>query len=209
MPLPFRRTGVMLRWPGLQGRAVLCYAVPCCSSLPLSRQGYSAHWLLTPREYAVLRCAVCLPGSVCRALLLLCTARVTLPLTAHPEGSVVCYAALCAHHAVRCTSCMARVHPGLMERVCVAHLLAGYLQRQPALVRSAQALLSRLPASGEVLVMRGVAELLLGSVQGSVQALRDAEVASLTRWVGLWVCWVKGPLACGALAHLSVPSVAG
>ncbi len=47
-----------------------------------------------------------------------------------------------------------RVYPGLLERVCVAHMLHGYLQCQPAYVKVAADVLAKLPASGEVLVLQ-------------------------------------------------------
>ncbi|KAF5834804.1 hypothetical protein DUNSADRAFT_8388 [Dunaliella salina] len=73
------------------------------------------------------------------------------------------------------------VYPGLLERVCVAHMLHGYLQCQPGYVKVAAGVLAKLPASGEVLVLQAVCCVLMGAVQAAEERLMEAETAAHAR----------------------------
>jgi hypothetical protein len=63
----------------------------------------------------------------------------------------------------------------LLARAALAHLVTGFVQRQPALVKTAGSILQQLPASPDTAVARGVCEVLLGTVDGALDLLYAAE----------------------------------
>ncbi|KAG1661844.1 hypothetical protein FOA52_011611 [Chlamydomonas sp. UWO 241] len=69
------------------------------------------------------------------------------------------------------------LYPGLLDTVSAAYVVAGFRHRQPAYVRSASAVLTTLPASSEVLLLRGLCQLLLGQIDAAADDVAAAERA--------------------------------
>lgn len=67
-----------------------------------------------------------------------------------------------------------RVYPGLLPAVAVAHVVHGYLARQPAYLKSAARLLQQQPESPDMLAVRAVCAMLLGDTQEAERLLRRA-----------------------------------
>ncbi|MEW5301949.1 MAG: hypothetical protein WDW36_004772 [Sanguina aurantia] len=66
------------------------------------------------------------------------------------------------------------VYPGLLPAVAVAHVVHGYLARQPAYLKSAARLLQQQPESPDMLAVRAVCAMLLGDTQEAERLLRRA-----------------------------------
>lgn len=68
-----------------------------------------------------------------------------------------------------------RVYPGLLERVAVGHILAGFSQCQPAYIKTAWVILKHTTVTPETLVMQAVCQVLMGAVQPPVDLLKQAQ----------------------------------
>lgn len=55
-----------------------------------------------------------------------------------------------------------RLYPGLLQIAAIAHIASGFCERRPSTIRAGLGVLRSLPASCEVLLLRGVGSLLLG-----------------------------------------------
>ncbi|GFR41033.1 hypothetical protein Agub_g1466 [Astrephomene gubernaculifera] len=67
------------------------------------------------------------------------------------------------------------VYPGLLEAVGVAHVVHGFVCRQPAYVKMALGLVQQLPSTPDLSVVEAVCQVLLGAVNQAAAALKQAE----------------------------------
>ncbi|EFJ52144.1 hypothetical protein VOLCADRAFT_103165 [Volvox carteri f. nagariensis] len=67
------------------------------------------------------------------------------------------------------------IYPGLLEAVSVAHVVHGFVCRQPAYIKMGLGLVQQLPATPDLHVVEGVCHVLLGAVNQAAEALKQAE----------------------------------
>ncbi|KAG2499858.1 hypothetical protein HYH03_002149 [Edaphochlamys debaryana] len=70
------------------------------------------------------------------------------------------------------------LYPGLLEAVAVAHIVHGFVCRQPAYVKMALSLVQQLPSTADLLVVEAVCHVLLGAVNQAAAALQQAEASA-------------------------------
>lgn len=92
-------------------------------------------------------------------------------------------------------------YPGLLESAAVAHVVAGFSQRRPALIDMALRLLLAVRQESDVAVELAVCEVLLGSPEAALQLLREDER------IGMALGGQAGPpAATAAVAATAAPS---
>ncbi|KAF6262514.1 hypothetical protein COO60DRAFT_613137 [Scenedesmus sp. NREL 46B-D3] len=69
------------------------------------------------------------------------------------------------------------LYPGLLQIAATAHIAAGFTDRHPPTVRTANQLLRAVPGSCEVLLLRAVAEMLLGETEAALACVKEARSA--------------------------------
>ncbi|GIL72987.1 hypothetical protein Vretifemale_3235 [Volvox reticuliferus] len=67
------------------------------------------------------------------------------------------------------------IYPGLLESVSVAHIVHGFVCRQPAYVKMGLGLVQQLPTTSDLHVVESVCHVLLGAVNQAAEALKLAE----------------------------------
>uniref|UniRef100_A0A383WG92 Uncharacterized protein n=1 Tax=Tetradesmus obliquus TaxID=3088 RepID=A0A383WG92_TETOB len=69
------------------------------------------------------------------------------------------------------------LYPGLLQIAATAHIAVGFTERRPPAIRTASQLLRAVPASCEVLLLRAVADVLLGKTEAAVACVKEAASA--------------------------------
>jgi hypothetical protein len=67
-----------------------------------------------------------------------------------------------------------RLYPSLLQIAATAHIAVGFTERRPPTIRTASQLLRAVPASCEVLLLRAVADVLLGETEAAVACVKEA-----------------------------------
>lgn len=70
-----------------------------------------------------------------------------------------------------------RLFPGLLLTASVAHVVTGFLHRQPALVQTSLDILKAVPVTAEALNLQAVCHVLLGATDDALAA-----ISSSSRW---------------------------
>ncbi|GIL42969.1 hypothetical protein Vafri_788 [Volvox africanus] len=70
------------------------------------------------------------------------------------------------------------IYPGLLESVSVAHIVHGFVCRQPAYIKMGLSLVQQLSTTPDLRVVESVCHVLLGAVNQAAEALRQAERSS-------------------------------